>query len=146
MLPLRGLLASYDSLSLSERAGSLVLARVAGGFSARLVGSGSVRTSGVLVWQRLVIEEGLLRGIVGTDEALALMRRAVSDDATDPRLEAFLSAWVGGNGIDAVAPPDEGHPFRVIRGGRSSLQGGRTGKRARGTAPLRADDAARNGS
>ncbi len=112
MLPLRVLVLPYDSLSLTERAQALVLAREAGAFSARLLGPGADRTSGVLVWQRLVIEEALLRGILDPDEALPLLRRTLGADRSDPRLEAFLAAW-GERGAGVAESP-----LRVIRGAR----------------------------
>ncbi len=118
MLPLRVLVLPYDTLSLTERAQALVLAREAGAFSARLLGPGADRTSGVLVWQRLVIEEALLRGILDSEEALPLLRRTLGADRSDPRLEAFLAAWSEcGGGGPAVARAEP--PLRVIRGGRS---------------------------
>ena len=93
MLPLRILVLPFEALSLLERARSLVLARDAADLAVRLLGPTGDRASGVLVWQRLVIEEALLRQVVGAEEAVVLMRRAVLDDGQDPRLETFLSTW-----------------------------------------------------
>ena len=115
MLPLQLLLTSYEALSLTERARALVLARDAGGFAARLFGAAD-RTSGIVAWQRLVIEEALLRSIVSTEEAVALMRHSLLEERTDPRLEVFLSTWAGDRG---VSPPPVVRRLRLLRGGRA---------------------------
>ena len=119
MLPLRTLLAPYDSLSLPERAGALVLARDAGDLAARLVATGPERRAGVLVWQRLIVEEALLRRVVTIEDAVDLMQRALEDDGTDPRLQAFLGAWAEVAQERAGGPPPRS--FTVIRGGRAPL-------------------------
>jgi hypothetical protein len=130
MLPLRTLLAPYESLSLTERARALVLARDAGDLAARLVATGPERRAGILVWQRLVIEESLLRRVVTIEEAVDLMRRAHDDDGTDPRLQAFLGAWAAVAQEHAGGPPPR--PLTVIRGGRAPLpyreSGGQAGR------------------
>ncbi len=102
MLPLRLLVLPFESLSLIERAQALVLAREAAELATRLLGPGKDRASGALVWQRLVIEEALLRQVIGMDVAALLMRRTLHDDHTDPRLDAFLSRWAEPG---SVAPP-----------------------------------------
>ncbi len=104
MLPLRLLVLPYESLSLWERAQALVLSREAAELAARLLGPGTDRTSGVLVWQRLVIEEALLRQVIRPDDAMALMRRTLEAAPSDPRLDAFLASWVD-SGCSDAAPP-----------------------------------------
>jgi hypothetical protein len=118
MLPLQLLLTSYEALSLTQRARALVLAREVGNFAAHLLGAAD-RTSGIVAWQRLVIEEGLLRGIVTTEEAVALMRHTLLEERSDPRLELFLSTWAG-DSETAPAPP--ARRLHVLRGGRAGDQ------------------------
>ncbi len=115
MLPLRLLVAPFESLSLLDRAQALVLARDAAELAVRLLGPGADRGSGVLVWQRLVIEEALLRQVVPPEDAVVLMRRSVVDDRADPRLDAFLGAWVGSSRQD---PGDSLRgPLKLVPGG-----------------------------
>jgi len=117
MLPLRLLLTPYDALSLGERARAILLAREAGTFCSRLLGAAG-RPSAILAWQRLVIEEALLRGIISTDEAVALMRHTLLGERGDPRLEGFLQAWAEeGGGAPAHSPG--GRRLRVLRGGQA---------------------------
>ncbi len=102
MLPLRLLVLPYESLSLSERAQALVLAREAAELAGRLFGPRTDRAAGALVWQRLVIEEALLRQVIGMAEAAALMRATQVDARSDPRRDAFLSSWADAR---ASVPP-----------------------------------------
>ena len=105
MLPLRLLVLPLESMSLIERAQALVLARQAAELAVRLLGPGQDRPSGALVWQRLVIEEALLRQVIGTEEAVVLMRRTLQDDHSDPRLDAFLSRWADRGYAAPPTPP-----------------------------------------
>ncbi len=110
MLPLRLLVLPFESLSLMERAQALVLARETAELATRLLGPGGDRASGAIVWQRLVIEEALLRQVIGMDVTASLMRRTLQDDHSDPRLDAFLSRWAE---PAPAAPPAP--PVRVLR-------------------------------
>ncbi len=124
MLPLRMLVLPFESLSLIERAQALLLAREAADFAARLLGPGEDRPSGALVWQRLVVEEALLRQVIRMEDAEALMRRTFQDDHSDPRLDAFLSRWAA-SGCAAPSAP----PTRAL-----TLIDGAVGRRARSAA------------
>lgn len=130
MLPLRLLVLPFESLSLGERAQALVLARDVAELAARLLGPGGDRGGGVLVWQRLVIEEALLRQVVTPEDAVVLMRRSVVDDRSDARLDAFLSAWVGNGPADARQLPKP--PLTLVPGGAA------TGRRRSSEMALRA--------